>query len=128
MVNIKHGKYEVIGKGTQRVFNGQTQPFIQHQNNVEIKRKEPFFISGAPEKKENKFKSSIVNNCQFVNAYTLTTQDKTAINKIYPNFSFKYLSEFSYNGHKNNVTNGEKMIYTFYRRLRLIEEISKILL
>ena len=92
------------------------------------KEKNPFSLVELLKKKENKFKSSIVNNCQFVNAYTLTTQDKTAINKIYPNFSFKYLSEFSYNGHKNNVTNGEKMIYTFYRRLRLIEEISKILL
>ena len=47
-------------------------------------------------KKENKFKSSILNNCEFVNAYTLTNQDKTAINQLYPNFSFKYLSEFVY--------------------------------
>ena len=56
--------------------------------NVEIKRNEPFFICGAAEKKENKFKSSILNNREFVNAYRPTTKDKTAINQLYPNFSF----------------------------------------
>ena len=107
-----NGKYKVIENGLQRVFNGQTQPFIQNQNNVEIKRNEPFFISGAPEKKENNFKSSIVNNCQFVNTYTLTTQDKTAINQIYPNFSFKYFSEFVYNGdNKKRYQWGEDDLY-----------------
>ena len=97
-----NGKYKVIGFGSQCIFNGKTQPFIQGNLNVEIKRNEPFFISGAAEKKENKFKSSILNNCEFVNAYTLTTQDKTAINQLYPNFSFKYLSEFVYKGNSRH--------------------------
>ena len=69
---------------------------------LKLKRNEPFTISGAAEKKENKFKSSILNNCEFVNAYTLTTQDKTAINELYPNFSFKYLSEFVYKGNSRH--------------------------
>ena len=51
-----------------------------------------------PKKKENNLKSSILNNCTFKRAYTLTTQDKTAINQIYPNFSFNYLSEYEYQG------------------------------
>ena len=97
-----NGKYKVIGTGHQRIFNGRTQPFIQGNINVEIKRNEPFFISGAAEKKENKFKSSILNNCEFVSAYTLTAQDKTAINQLYPNFSFKYLSEFVYKGNSRH--------------------------
>ena len=46
-----NGKYKVIGTGHQRIFNGKTQPFIQGNLNVEIKRNEPFFISGAAEKK-----------------------------------------------------------------------------
>ena len=95
-----NGKYKVIGTNLQRVFNGQTQPFIQNNNNVEIKRNEPFFIAAASEKKENKLNSSILNDCTFVDAYTLTTQDKSAINRLYPNFSFKYLSEF---GRKGNI-------------------------
>ena len=69
---------------------------------LKLKRNEPFTISGAAEKKENKFKSSTLNNCEFVNAYTLTTQDKTAINELYPNFSFKYLSEFVYKGNSRH--------------------------
>ena len=75
-----NGKYKVIGTGIQRVFNGKTQPFVQGNLNVEIKRHQPFLIWGAPEKKEHKFKSSILNNCEFLGTYTLTTQDKTAIN------------------------------------------------
>ena len=93
-----NGKYKVIGTGAQRIFSGQTQPFIQYNKNIEIKRNEPFYIARAAEKKENKFNSSILNNCTFVNAYSLTTQDKRAINRLYPNFSFKYLSEFVRNG------------------------------
>ena len=93
-----NGKYKVIGTGIERVFSGKTMPIIQGQLNVEVKRNEPFFISDAPEKKENKFNSSIINNCEFVGAYTLTNQDKQAINKLYPNFSFNYLSEFVYKG------------------------------
>ena len=85
-----HGKYKVIRTGLM--------PIIQGNLNVEIKRNETFFISGAPEKKENKFNSSIRNNCEFVGAYALTNQDKQAINKLYPNFSFNYLSEFVYKG------------------------------
>ena len=47
-----HGKYKVIGTGLERVFSGKTMPIIQVNLNVEIKRNEPFFISGAPEKKK----------------------------------------------------------------------------
>ena len=54
-----------------------------------------------PKKKENNLKSSILNNCTFKGAYTLTTQDKIAINQIYPNFSFNYLSEYEYQGNAN---------------------------
>ena len=32
----------------------------------------------------------------------MTTQDKAAINRLYPNFSFKYLSEFVYKGTSRN--------------------------
>ena len=92
MGNIK------FGTSANRIFNGQTIPILQHALNIEIKRSEPFFVSGAPEKKENNLKSSILNNCTFKGAYTLTTQDKTAINQIYPNFSFNYLSEYEYQG------------------------------
>ena len=49
-------------------------------------------------KKKNNLKSSILNKCTFLGSYTLTTQDKTAINQIYPNFSFKYLNEYEYQG------------------------------
>ena len=90
------GKYKVIGTGAQRIFNGTTIPFIQGDLNVEINRNEPFFVSGAPEKKKNNLTSSILNNCVFIKSYTLTTQDKTAINQIYPNFCFKYLNEYQY--------------------------------
>ena len=47
-----NGKYKVIGNAAQRIFNGQTQPFIQYNNNIEIKINEPFFIAGAPEKRK----------------------------------------------------------------------------
>ena len=109
-----HGKYKVIGTGLERVFSGKTMPIIQGQLNVEIKRSEPFFISGAPEKKENKFNSSILNNCEFVGAYTLTNQDKQAINKLYPNFSFNYLSEFVYKGDgRRRFQWGENDLFVF---------------
>ena len=50
-----NGKYKVIGNSGQRIFNGRTQPLIQHNGSVEIKRNEPFYINVTPEKKENKF-------------------------------------------------------------------------
>ena len=109
-----NGKYKVIGTGLERIFSGKTMPIIQGQLNVEIKRSEPFFISGAPEKKENKFNSSIINNCDFVGAHMLTNQDKQAINKLYPNFSFNYLSEFVYKGDgRHRVQWGENDLFVF---------------
>ena len=125
--NLYNGKYKDIGTSIQRVFNGQTQPFIQNNNNVEIKRNEPFFISGAPEKKENKFNSSILNDCTFIDAYTLTTQDKTAINQLYPNFSFKYLSEIIYKGNSaDRFQWGEDDLFVLLQ-LKPIKQISKLL-
>ena len=37
-----NGKYKVIGNSTQRIFNGRTQPFIQHDRDVEIKKTNHF--------------------------------------------------------------------------------------
>ena len=109
-----NGKYKVIGTGIERVFSGKTMAITQGILNVEIKRNEPFFISGAPEKKENKFNSSILYNCDFVGAYTLTNQDKPAINKLYPNFSFNYLSEFVYKGDgRRRFQWGENDLFVF---------------
>ena len=39
-----NGKYKVIGTVLQRLFNGQNQPFIQNNNNVEIKKDKPFLL------------------------------------------------------------------------------------
>ena len=109
-----NGKYKVIGTALERVFSGKTMPIIQGKLNVEIKRNEPFFISGAPEKKENKFNSSILNNCEFIGAYTLTNQDKQAINQLYPNFSFNYLREFVYIGDgRRRFQWGENDLFVF---------------
>ena len=91
--SFNNGKWKVIGTPDQRFFNGKTQPFIQKNSHVEIKNNESFYIVGAPEKKPNTFKSSILEDCTFIGAYTITGRDKQEINKLYPNFSFKYLSE-----------------------------------
>ena len=104
----RSGKYKVIGTAGQRFFNGSKIPFVQGNLNVEIKRNESIFIKGAPEKKENNVKSSILRHCQFVNTYTLTNQYKTAVNQLYPNFSFNYLSEFVYKGDNKNRYQWEK--------------------
>ena len=93
-----NGKYKVIENHSNRIFNGRTIPILQGNLNIEIKRNESFFVNGAPGKKENNLKSSILNNCTFIKTYTLTDQDKTAINQIYPNFSFNYLNEYQYQG------------------------------
>ena len=46
-----NGKYKVIGTSFQRIFNGRTIPIIQGALNVQIRKNEPFFVSGAPVKK-----------------------------------------------------------------------------
>ena len=93
-----NGKYKVIGNHSNRIFNSRMIPILQGNLNIEIKRNESFFVNGAPGKKENNLQSSILNNCTFIKTYTLTDQDKTAINQIYPNFSFNYLNEYQYQG------------------------------
>ena len=96
-----NGKYKVIGTAVNRVFNGATIPIIQNSSNIELKRNESFFVPGMPKKQANNFKSSILNNCTFLGTYVLTNQDKTAINEIYPNFSFNYLNEYTYRGNSS---------------------------
>ena len=67
---------------------------FKKKNGLQIVKNESFYIGGVPEKKENTFKSSVLQECSFISAYTLTDDDKQKIEKLYPNFSFKYLSEY----------------------------------
>ena len=99
-------KYRVIGNGAQRIFRGDKQPFIQRNNDVEIKRNEPFYIAGAPDRKANSFQiGSILENCTFLGTTTLTAHDRTEINKLYPNFCFNYLSRWESQSRKTRSTN-----------------------
>ena len=46
-----NGKYKAIGTSLHHIFNGRTIPIIQGALNVQIRKNEPFFVSGTPEKK-----------------------------------------------------------------------------
>ena len=48
----KNGKYPVIGRFLAGIFNSDSQPFIQKNLSVEIKRNKPFLIPGSADKKK----------------------------------------------------------------------------
>ena len=91
----ENGKYPVIGKFITGLFNTDTQPFIQKNLSVEIKRNKPFLISGSADKKRHNFGfGSILDDCHYMGNYPLTDHDKQEINKSFPNFSFNSLGEY----------------------------------
>ena len=48
----ENGKYPVIGRFLAGIFNSDSQPFIQKNLSVEIKRNKPFLIPGSADKKK----------------------------------------------------------------------------
>ena len=110
----KNGMYKVIGTRLQRVLNGSKQPFIQREDDVEIKRNEPFYIYGVPERKPNTFtRGSIPEDCTFLGTTTLATHDRSKLNKLYPNFCFNHLSRYESQNRRTRSTNweGENIIF-----------------
>ena len=105
---VQSGIYTVIGTRFQRFFNSEKQPFIQRENDVEIKRNKPFYIYGAPERKPNTFtRGSIVEDCTFLGTTTLTNHDRSELNKLHPNFCFNYLSKYESQSRRTCSTNWE---------------------
>ena len=112
---VKSGIYKVIGTRFQRFFNSEKQPFIQRENDVEIKRNKPFYIYGAPERKPNTFtRGSIVEDCTFLGTTTLTNHDRSKLNKLCPNFCFNYLSKYESQSRRTRSTNWESDDIIFF--------------
>ena len=87
--------YPVIGNQVASIFNSDTQPFVQKNLSVEIKRNKPFLIPHSADKKRHNFGfGSILDDCHYIDDYPLTDHDKQEIEKSFPNFSFNSLGEY----------------------------------
>ena len=119
----KNGMYKVIGTRLQRVLNGSKQPFIQREDDVEIKRNEPFYIYGVPGRKPNTFtRGSIPEDCTFLGTTTLATHDRSELNKLYPNFCFNHLSRYESQNRRTRSTNWEGENIIFFLQLKSKKE------
>ena len=110
-----NGKYPVIGKVISSLFNDTTQPFVQRQLNVEIRRNRPFLIPGSADKKRHNFGfGSILDDCHYIGDYPLTDHDKQEINKSFPNFSFNSLGEYASLNRRTRNTHWETNDLVFF--------------
>ena len=105
--SVFNGKYKIIGTPLAVVFNGDTQPFIQRQTNVEIRKNRPFLIPTTADLKRLNYGKSILDDCNYSGHYKLTDYDKKEINKLYPNFSFGSLGQYTSIGDKTKNTKWE---------------------
>ena len=98
LVDLNYGNnWHVIGSWRNKATNatGNHQPIIQKADkDIEIVQNQPFFIAGAPNKQKNDVSKRVLKHCDFLGAYTLTDDDRRAINKLYPNYCFNHLSKF----------------------------------
>ena len=110
-----NGKYPVIGRIETSSFNDHTQPFIQRQLNVEIKRNRPFLIPGSTDKKRHNLGfGSILDDCHYIGDCPLTDHDKQEINKSFPNFSFNSLGEYASINRRTRNTHWETNDLLFF--------------
>ena len=104
-VTKENGKFPVIGTPLTSVLSGSTQPFIQRELSVTIRRNRPFLIYGSADKKRHKFGfDSILDDCDYMGDYPLTDDDKKELKNFFPNFTFNSLGEYVSISDKTNKT------------------------
>ena len=104
-VTKENGKFPVIGAPLTSVLSGSTQPFIQRELSVTIRRNRPFLIYGSADKKRHKFGfDSILDDCDYMGDYPLTDDDKKELKNFFPNFTFNSLGEYVSISDKTNKT------------------------
>ena len=94
-VTDQRGKYPVIGTPLTSVLSGHSQPFIQRELKLTLKKEGAFWIYGSPDnKKHNIGFDSVIDNCKYYGNHVLTDDDKKTIEKNFPNFSFNTLAKY----------------------------------
>ena len=94
-VTEERGKFPVIGTPLTSVLSGHTQPFIQRELTITLKKEGVFYIYGSPDEKKHRLGfDSIIDNCLYFGNLVLTDDDKKEIEKNFPNFSFNSLAMY----------------------------------